>query len=271
MDRIEKFKGLSLTKSDATADIKLINQFAVKELRPEDVYCFSVVLCDNEVDRDLECFSTKTLKTLADMFIGKTGISDHRWSADRQVARVYRAEVVTTTEKTALGEPLEKIVASAYMLNNESNKALIEAIDGGITKEVSVSVAVRECNCSICGKALFWDRRTWTEQCETGHIKGEFYDNIQCVGKLEEPCEAYEFSFVAVPAQRGAGVTKSAEDISEAFTVLLDANLVDHSTECEKLLHKLKTALTDREEMAQRAKILKENEIFIMRKDNCNA
>lgn len=266
MDRIEKFKGLSLKKADATADIKLINQYAVKELAPEDVYCFSVVLCDNEVDRDLECFTTKSLKQLATMFVGKTGISDHRWSAERQVARVYRAEVIETTKKNALGEPLAQLVASAYMMNNDANKALIEAIDGGITKEVSVGVAMNACNCSICGKALRWDWRTWTEQCETGHIKGETYDGIQCVGKLEEPEDAYEFSFVAVPAQKGAGVTKSAEDISEAFTVLLEANLAGHASECEKLLHKLKTALTDHEEMVIRAKILKENEKFTTKK-----
>ena len=37
MERIDKFKGLSVKKADATADIDLINQYAVKELAPEDV------------------------------------------------------------------------------------------------------------------------------------------------------------------------------------------------------------------------------------------
>ncbi len=38
-------------------DISLINAYARKELKDEDVYTFSVILCDNEVDRDFEAFS----------------------------------------------------------------------------------------------------------------------------------------------------------------------------------------------------------------------
>lgn len=265
MDRYSKSKSLKLKAADATADIQLINQYAVKPLSPEEVYCFSVVLCDNEVDRDLERFTNKSLKGLAPMFVGKTGISDHRWSADRQIARIYAAEVVETTQKNSLGEPLMQLVAKAYMLNNDANKATIEAIDGGILKEVSVGVAMKSCNCSICGKALKWDWRTWTEQCETGHIKGETYPEGLCVGSLEDPREAYEFSFVAVPAQKGAGVTKSAEDVGEAFTVLLEADLAKcaDKSQCEKLMQRLKAAMIDHQEMAERAKILKENEKFL--------
>lgn len=260
---ISKAKKSSLTKADATADIGLINRYAVKELTPEEVFCFSVVLCDNDIDRDTECFSTKTLRQLAPMFVGKTGISDHRWSAERQVARIYRAEVEETTEKNALNEPLNRLVASAYILNTESNKAIIESIEGGITKEVSVGCRTRKCNCSICGNPLKFDWRTWTEQCETGHIKGETYDGKLCAGVLEEPTDAFEFSFVAVPAQRRAGVTKSVGDINEAFDVLLEADLSAHRSGCAKLMQKLKSALSDREDMAIRAKILEENEKFI--------
>lgn len=259
---ISKAKKSSLKKADATADIGLINRYAVKELTPEEVFCFSVVLCDNDIDRDTECFSTKTLRQLAPMFVGKTGISDHRWSAERQVARIYRAEVEETTEKNALNEPLNRLVASAYILNTESNKAIIESIEGGITKEVSVGCRTRKCNCSICGNPLKFDWRTWTEQCETGHIKGETYDGKLCAGVLEEPEDAYEFSFVAVPAQRGAGVTKSAGDINEAIDVLLEADLSAHRSGCAKLMQKLKVALSDREDMAIRAKILEENEKY---------
>lgn len=260
---ISKAKKSSPKRADASADIGLINRFALKELTPEEVYCFSVALCDNDVDRDMECFSAKTLKALAPMFVGKTGISDHRWSAERQVARIYRAEVEETAEKTVLNEPLNRLVANAYILNTEANKPLIESIDGGITKEVSVGCRTEKCNCSICGKPLTFDWRTWTEQCETGHIKGETYDGKLCAGVLEEPTEAYEFSFVAVPAQRGAGVTKSVGDINEAFDVLLEADLTAHRSGCTKLMQKLKTTLSDCEDMAIRAKILAENEKYI--------
>ena len=260
---ISKAKKIGAVKADANADIALINKYSVKELSPEEVYCFSVVLCDNEVDRDFERFTTATLRELAPMFEGKTGISDHRWSAEKQVARVYRTEVVETTEKNSLKEPLVQLVGSAYMLNNEANKSLIESIDGGITKEVSVGCRVKKCNCSICGLPLKFDWRTWTEQCETGHIKSETYDGKMCVGNLEGAEEAYEFSFVAVPAQRGAGVTKSAEDVSDAFETLMSADLSSHRPACKQLLDKLKTAMTGHEEMTVRAKILRDNEKYI--------
>jgi hypothetical protein len=43
------------------------------------------------------------------------------------------------------------------------------------------------------------------------HRKGEVYGGKVCHTVLEEPTDAYEWSFVAVPAQPRAGVTKSFE------------------------------------------------------------
>ena len=40
------------------------------------------------------------------------------------------------------------------------------------------------------------------------HVKGETYGTKLCFTQLEEPQDAYEWSFVAVPAQREAGVLK---------------------------------------------------------------
>lgn len=265
MDRLNKTKGLTLKSADSESDIEIINQYAVKKLTPKDVFCFSVVLCDNDIDRDCEQFTTKSLKALAPMFKGKTVISDHRWSAEKQVARIYDAEVVKTEEKNALGEPLVQLVGKAYMLDTEDNKPLIDAINGGIIKEVSVGCAMKECNCSICGKTLKYDYRSWNIQCETGHIKGQEYPEGKCVGMLELPEDAYELSFVAVPAQKGAGVTKSAKDVSDAFEVLMQVDLAKCADKdsCERLMQRLRAAMTDREEMAVRVKILEENKRFL--------
>jgi hypothetical protein len=65
MDRINKFKSVSTIPADPQADIALINQYSVKELTPQDVFCFSIILCDNEVDRDTERFTTASLDKLA--------------------------------------------------------------------------------------------------------------------------------------------------------------------------------------------------------------
>ena len=71
-----------------------INLQSKAELKAEQVYCFSVRLCDDQPDRDFERFDTAALPVLAELFIGKTGICDHQWSADRQVARIFDTQVV---------------------------------------------------------------------------------------------------------------------------------------------------------------------------------
>jgi len=263
MDRLEKTKALSLKKADAVADINLINQHSIRELKPEDVYCFSVALCDNDVDRDTERFTDAALDALAPMFLGKTGIFDHRWSAEKQVARLYRVEVEDTGKKNSLKEPLRVLKGSAYILNNEANKPIIDAIDGGIMKEVSVGCSMSKCTCSICGEPLKLDYRTWHYQCENGHIKGEKYDGKQCVGNLEAPKEVYEWSFVAVPAQRNAGVTKSTQKPEEAFAVLMEIDLSEHGEAIKALMPRLQSALVDRQEREKRAKIIEENKKYL--------
>lgn len=262
MDRLEKFKGLSLNKADAAADIELINRYSVKRLTPDDVYCFSVVLCDNDVDRDMERFTDAALEALAPLFLGKTGISDHRWSADRQIARLYRVEVEDGKKKNSLGEQLRILRGSAYMLRNETNQPIIDAIDGGIMKEISIGCAVSKCTCSICGNPLKLDYRTWHYQCENGHIKGEKYDKKLCVGDLVDPSDAYEFSFVAVPSQRGAGVTKSAKNLDDAFESLMTADLSDQTENVKQLMPRLQLALTDSAERVERDNIRKYAEKF---------
>lgn len=260
---MQKVKNLSIRKADAAKDIELINAYSVKELTPDEVYCFSVILCDNDIDRDSERFTDATLDQLAELFVGKTGISDHVWSAGNQVARLYRAEVQEAAEKNRLGEPLKQLVGSAYMLRTEHTQPLVDAIEGGIVKEVSVGCAVRSVECSICGTALSMNWRTWEYECENHHVKGQEYDGELCVGELKDAADAYEFSFVAVPAQRGAGVTKSAGGPEDAFAVLMTADLSKCGDQLRALLPRIRTALEDAEEREARMKILAENEKFL--------
>ncbi len=86
------------------------------------------------------------------------------------------------------------------MMRTNENAALIAEIDGGIKREVSVGCAVEQVVCSICGRPV--------DECP--HEKGEEYDAQICCGVLTGATDVYEWSFVAVPAQRKAGVIKSA-------------------------------------------------------------
>ena len=85
-----KEAGIAVTAEE----LARINRFAKKELRAEEVYTFAVKLCDNEVDRDFERFDRAALEKLSELFVGRTGIFDHSWSAGGQTARIYRAEVI---------------------------------------------------------------------------------------------------------------------------------------------------------------------------------
>ena len=179
-------------------DLALINALARKELKPEEVYTFSVRLCDNEVDREWERFPRETLEELAGLFVGKSGIFDHNWSAAGQAARIYKTEVVEEEGRTAAGDKACYLKGWAYMLRTGGNAELIAQIQGGIKKEVSVGCSVEKALCSVCGEEL--------GQCR--HVKGRTYNGKLCWGELVGARDAYEWSFVAVPAQRKAGVMK---------------------------------------------------------------
>lgn len=183
---------VSSGKPDETQLAK-INGQARTPLTADEVYVFAVRLCDNQTDRDFERFSDEALTALAPMFIGKTGILDHEWSAERQVCRVFEAETVRDGEVLWLK-------AWAYMLRSEKNAELIREIDAGIKREVSVGCAMTRSICSVCGEPY--------GTCE--HRKGMRYGEKLCTAILDGPSDAYEFSFVAVPAQREAGVVKRA-------------------------------------------------------------
>ena len=43
----------------------MINRYTIDPLKPEDVFCFSLTLCDNDIDRDNERFSDRALSELA--------------------------------------------------------------------------------------------------------------------------------------------------------------------------------------------------------------
>ena len=173
------------------AQLEAINHMARATLTKEQVYVFSVRLCDDQVDRDQERFDTAALPELAKLFIGKAGIVDHKWSAECQVARIFATEVVKEAGLTY-------IKAWAYIRRGGKGTDWIEDIEAGIKKEVSVGCAMGASICSVCG----------SEYGSCGHRKGEVYDGVSCHVILREPVDAYEFSFVAVPAQREAGVLK---------------------------------------------------------------
>ena len=188
--------------------LQKINALAKGKLTAEQVYVFSVRLCDDQVDRDFERFDTEALPVLAKLFVGKSGIVDHKWSAGSQLARIFDTEILTEDRVTG-------IKAWAYIRRGGAGDEWIADIEAGIKKEGSVGGAMGRSVCSVCGG----------EYGSCGHRKVEYYEGQLCCAILRDPVDAYEFSFVAVPAQREAGVLKGMgrqrclKELAEEFGV----------------------------------------------------
>ncbi len=203
--KVQKETQVATTGVATQAQLEAINAQAKAELTAEQVYVFSVRLCDDQVDRDLERFDTAALPELARLFVGKTGIVDHKWSASGQVARIFETQVVRE-------DGVSYIKAWAYIRRGGNAEEIIADIEAGIKKEISVGCAMGRAVCSICGG----------EYGTCGHQKGEHYDGMLCCAILKEPMDAYEFSFVAVPAQREAGVIKGLGEGKRCLKELAD-------------------------------------------------
>lgn len=198
-----------------------LNAFTRRQHSLDEVYLFDVVLCDNDIDRDGECFSENALISLQKLFVGVTGIFDHNPSSQNQTARIFQTELVTdNSRKTRHGKPYQFLKAHAYMVRTDANADLIREIDAGIKKEVSISCAASQQICSVCG--------TNRLQKPCGHIKGRSYHGAPCFCTLDGISDAYEWSFVAVPAQKHAGVTKTlggSDTLHDAETRMLEQAL----------------------------------------------
>lgn len=201
-------KSASVESQEVTEnDLKKINKFTLSPLTTDDVFTFKLVMGDNELDdRNYEPFNLNALKDLQRLYIGKTMIKDHRRTADNQIARVYDTELVQDGSKlTGAGEIYTKLIAKCYMVKTDKNADLISEIKAGIKKEVSTSCRAKHAYCSICGVDNMKDycSHYWGREYETQNGKKT------CYFTLDGAKEAYEVSFVAVPAQPRAGTTKN--------------------------------------------------------------
>ena len=203
-----------MSKTVSGEELEKINGYAREPLTEDKVFVFRVALCDNDIDRDGEKFSSGALRKLAELFNGRTGIFDHDPKSSKQTARIFDTWVETLPEKTTTdGEVYRRLMAKAYMVRTASNSDLIGEIQSGIKKEASISCTMGEKLCSVCGEDMH------KGGCD--HKKGGEYGGKLCYHILDEPLEAYEWSFVAVPAQVQKNGTKSLVIRREAMREIL--------------------------------------------------
>lgn len=212
--------------------LEKINRFTRRELSADEVYVFSVILCDNDVDRDGERFSDDALAELQKLFIGKTGIFDHDPKSSKQSARIFDTELVADGSRTTkTGAPYKYLRGEVYMVRTDENRSLIAEIDGGIKKEVSISCTASQRNCSVCG----CDKN----KVSCAHVKGKMYGNKLCHTVLGGITDAYEWSFVAVPAQVNAGVTKRFSSVENVVSEALYTDIKAADEELRRDIRRL--------------------------------
>lgn len=185
-------------------DLELVNQHTVKPLTIDEVYMFKVVLCDNDIDRVNDKMTDNFLVEYAQASKGLTGLKDHDWESDNQLARLYDTEVVTDDSTlTKLGEPRKYVLGKAYTLTKY--KDYIDKINAGLLKESSISFASVGDTCSICG-AVTVKGKDDIAICPNGHVMGKEYDGKLCYNSINKLKDSYEWSLVAVPCQRNSGI-----------------------------------------------------------------
>lgn len=184
--------------------LALINRNAITPLKVEEVFVFDVILCDNEPDRVGDMFTRKALEMIAEKSKSLIGISDHAWDSGQVHARLYDTIVVEDSEKkTSTGESYTYVLGRAYTLAKFTD--FVDKIRSGILKECSISFDSVDDTCSICGKHTH-KRGDDKAVCEQGHTALENYEGKQCVNVIDNIEDVYEWSFVAVPCQRNAGI-----------------------------------------------------------------
>ncbi len=126
MEPINKAARIEKRAEPGEGDLAKINAQPLRELGAEEVFIFRIAAADTLVDRDYERFSQECLEGMAKLYVGKPVLTDHSWSAGKQLARVYDAEVEATAEG-------HRLVLRCFMPRTEDNRGTITAIEAGGT------------------------------------------------------------------------------------------------------------------------------------------
>ena len=88
--------------SPTEEELKSINLHTRREFKADEVYVFTVILCDNEIDREFERFTKNALIKLSELFVGKTGILDHNMKSENQTGRRFCRPILTSNPSISL-------------------------------------------------------------------------------------------------------------------------------------------------------------------------
>lgn len=136
-------------------ELEKINGYAREPLTEDKVFVFRVALCDNDIDRDGEKFSSGALEKLAELLRAERVFSTMTLKAQSRLPEYSTLGWKLCLKTTTDGEVYRRLMAKAYMVRTASNGDLISEIQGGIKKEVSVSCTMGKKLCSVCGADMY--------------------------------------------------------------------------------------------------------------------
>lgn len=191
---------------DVVKEFEYIKPLVSEDTTPEQLYIFSLRMCNNEIDSDFDKLSEAFLRQFAEHINNDTIplIKDHTWTADGQIGRVYRAEVLSDGENS-LGEPYTYVLGYAYVA---ADSDIVPRIKLGLLSEVSVGFDGGGYTCSVCGASV----KSYDSQCPDGHIFGSTYEDAPVYRNVNICLAALECSFVPVPAQDGAEIQSKSKE-----------------------------------------------------------
>lgn len=214
-------KALNLSSMQPTPDqLEKINKFTRTPKTTEEVVVLPTLACNDMIDRDIEKFSTESIKgflTMPEPFspIGKSFLVGHDHSS-LPIGRIFDAEAEEI-------DGINFLKLYSYIPNIDANKSYIENVDAGVYWAVSVGVTLGKATCKI-GEDHEWSWNPWF--CSEGHEKGLYYDPKSeekdslgypvavdaskgelCYRELSDPQDFYELSQVYLGAQYFAELT----------------------------------------------------------------
>ena len=195
MEPINKAARIEKRAEPGEGDLAKINAQTLRELGAEEVFIFRIAAADTLVDRDYERFSQECLEGMAKLYVGKPVLTDHSWSAGKQLARVYDAEVEATAEG-------HRLVLRCFMPRTEDNRGTITAIEAGGTARGIGGGWPYNLPSAASAARIRPNGGASTSRGRCMRVKPAWWS-------WGSPATPLRFPLVAVPAQPKAGVIKA--------------------------------------------------------------
>lgn len=188
------------------SDLEKINKISLVPLDPEKVYIFEFQAADEQVDRAYEHFSTKALKSMADLAVKNKipfiteGEYDHQHRQKNIFGVVFDAYVKSG-----------KLIYKTYIPDIPRNKDVLDAVLTGLYNKLSVGFSMnpyKDFVCDSCNKSVY------SESCS--HFPGAIDEKGRVTtATIKDVIDNYEISGVAVPCQREARILEEKSQVKD--------------------------------------------------------